>query len=126
MVQYIHHITDTPLDGPVSSDGTNAQGSIPSIDQGALTMGPQNVAVSVEGVVVAGCGMNSPSSDAASPRIPLFLPEQESPTFPSPPPASPDLPPLWLLEEAHASRDLGLDSIDVLAGPSTLKEESVL
>ncbi|GAW04610.1 hypothetical protein LENED_006415 [Lentinula edodes] len=35
------------------------------------------------------------SSPPASSHVPLFLPEQASPTSPSPPPPSPSLPPLF-------------------------------
>ncbi|KAJ3885284.1 hypothetical protein GG344DRAFT_82886 [Lentinula edodes] len=67
MLDYIHHITDTPLSIPVPSVE-----SLPIADEGV------------------------PSSPVPSPsRVPLFLPEQESPTSPSPVLPSPRLPPLF-------------------------------
>ncbi|KAJ3917832.1 hypothetical protein F5877DRAFT_79602 [Lentinula edodes] len=65
MLEYLHHITDTPMSIPVPSDKP------PS---------------------AVGEGVSSPP---ASSHVPLFLPEQDSPTSPSPPPPSPSLLPLF-------------------------------
>ncbi|KAJ3883957.1 hypothetical protein GG344DRAFT_84875 [Lentinula edodes] len=66
MLEYLHHITDTPMSLPVPSD---------------------------EPPAAVGEGVSSPP---ASSHVPLFLPEQASPTSPSPPPPSPSLPPLFV------------------------------
>ncbi|KAJ4498535.1 hypothetical protein C8R41DRAFT_864724 [Lentinula lateritia] len=71
MLQYMHHIIDTPLPAP------DVATSISSV-------GPGGVAPMVE-----------PRFVSSPIRTPLFLPEQESPTSPSPPPPSPSLPPLF-------------------------------
>ncbi|KAJ3927020.1 MAG: hypothetical protein NXY57DRAFT_965904 [Lentinula lateritia] len=65
MLEYLHHITDTPMSVLVPLDK------------------PTSIV-----------GERVPSPPALSP-VPLFLPEQESPTSPSPPPPSPSLPPLF-------------------------------
>ncbi|KAJ3845602.1 hypothetical protein EV368DRAFT_90479 [Lentinula lateritia] len=77
MLQYIHHITDTPLPGPATP------APIPSSE---MIVEP-SLAVPV--VPVSPLPADSPL------QVPLFLPEQESPTSPSPPPSSPTLPPLF-------------------------------
>ncbi|KAJ3871507.1 hypothetical protein F5051DRAFT_446123 [Lentinula edodes] len=65
MLEYLHHITDIPMSVPVPSD---------------------------EPTSAVGEGVSSPPTPS---RVPLFLPEQDSPTSPSPPPPSPSLPPLF-------------------------------
>ncbi|KAJ3803505.1 hypothetical protein F5876DRAFT_71376, partial [Lentinula aff. lateritia] len=63
MLEYLHHIIDTPMPLPVPSDEPPA-----AVDDGV-------------------------SPPPAPSHVPLFLPEQDSPTSPSPPPPSPSLPP---------------------------------
>ncbi|KAJ3885498.1 hypothetical protein GG344DRAFT_82648 [Lentinula edodes] len=70
MLRYIHHITDVPL------SGTDTQVPMLSVEPGTESLAE----VTVEQLPEA---------------PPLFLPEQESPTSPSPPPTSPTLPPLF-------------------------------
>ncbi|KAJ3884141.1 hypothetical protein GG344DRAFT_71563, partial [Lentinula edodes] len=65
MLEYLHHITDTPMSLPVPSDKPPA---------------------------AVGEGVSSPLAPS---HVPLFLPKQDSPTSPSPPPPSPSLPPLF-------------------------------
>ncbi|KAJ3803615.1 hypothetical protein F5876DRAFT_84888 [Lentinula aff. lateritia] len=65
ILEYLHHIIDTPMSIPVPSD---------------------------EPTSVVGEGVPSPPAPS---HVPLFLPEQDSPTSPSPPPPSPRLPPLF-------------------------------
>ncbi|KAJ3804436.1 hypothetical protein F5876DRAFT_70633 [Lentinula aff. lateritia] len=65
ILEYLHHIIDTPMSIPVPSD---------------------------EPTSVVGEGVPSPPAPS---RVPLFLPEQDSLTSPSPPPPSPRLPPLF-------------------------------
>ncbi|KAJ3858731.1 hypothetical protein EV359DRAFT_87297 [Lentinula novae-zelandiae] len=77
MLQYIHHITDTPLPGP------DTPAPIPSSEM--------IVEPSLEAPVVP---VSTPPAGSHL-QVPLFLPEQESPTSPSPPPSSPTLPPLF-------------------------------
>ncbi|KAJ3859089.1 hypothetical protein EV359DRAFT_86828 [Lentinula novae-zelandiae] len=77
MLQYIHHITDTPLPGPATP------APIPSSEM--------IVEPSLEAPVVL---VSTPPADSPL-QAPLFLPEQESPTSPSPPPSSPTLSPLF-------------------------------
>ncbi|KAJ3912660.1 hypothetical protein F5877DRAFT_72209, partial [Lentinula edodes] len=72
MLDYIHHITNTPLPGP------NPPAPVSAVDPVTEPSGE---------VVVE----QSPEVPVAP--VPLFLPEQESPTSPSPPPPSPTLPP---------------------------------
>ncbi|KAJ3858606.1 hypothetical protein EV359DRAFT_87472, partial [Lentinula novae-zelandiae] len=77
MLQYIHHITDTPLPGP------DTPAPIPSSEM--------IVEPSLEAPVVP---VSTPPAGSHL-QVPLFLPEQESATSPSPPPSSPTLPPLF-------------------------------
>ncbi|KAJ4501328.1 hypothetical protein C8R41DRAFT_913341 [Lentinula lateritia] len=77
MLQYIHHITDTPLPGPATP------APIPSSEM--------NVEPSLAAPVV----LVSPLPADSPLQVPLFLPEQESLTSPSSPPSSPTLPPLF-------------------------------
>ncbi|KAH7869221.1 uncharacterized protein C8R40DRAFT_1176871 [Lentinula edodes] len=102
MLEYLHHITDTPMSVPVPSDEP-----------------PSAVG---EGV----------SSLPASSHVPLFLPEQDSPTSPSPPPPSPSLPllfgsvadlaidltggddELYEPEESHRARVSEVDGMDAV------------
>ncbi|KAJ3858793.1 hypothetical protein EV359DRAFT_87206 [Lentinula novae-zelandiae] len=65
ILEYLHHIIDTPMPIPVPSD---------------------------EPPSVVGEGVPSPPAPS---HVPLFLPDQDSPTSPSPPPPSPRLPPLF-------------------------------
>ncbi|KAJ3897746.1 hypothetical protein F5879DRAFT_927598 [Lentinula edodes] len=101
MLEYIHHITDTPLSIPV----------------------PLGEPSSVLGASVPSPPVPSPSC------VPLFLPEQESPTSPSPVPPSPRLPPLfgsvvnltidltgdeddlYEPEDSHCARDSGANEL---------------
>ncbi|KAJ3804066.1 hypothetical protein F5876DRAFT_70937, partial [Lentinula aff. lateritia] len=85
MLQYIHHITDTPL------SGTDAQVPMSSVEPGTGSLAEVIVQRSFEVSAVP----ESASSVGPDPQVPLFLPEQESPTSPSPPPPSPTLPPLF-------------------------------
>ncbi|KAJ3803963.1 hypothetical protein F5876DRAFT_84032 [Lentinula aff. lateritia] len=70
MLRYIHHITDVPLSGP------ETQVPMSSVEPGTESLAKATVEEFPE-------------------APPLFLPEQESPTSPSPPPLSPTLPPLF-------------------------------
>ncbi|KAJ3852803.1 hypothetical protein EV368DRAFT_82192 [Lentinula lateritia] len=65
ILEYLHHIIDTPMSIPVPSDKPTS---------------------------VVGEGVPSPPAPS---RVPLFLPEQDSLTSTSPPPPSPRLPPLF-------------------------------
>ncbi|KAJ3849271.1 hypothetical protein EV368DRAFT_85719 [Lentinula lateritia] len=85
MLQYIHHITDTPL------PGTDTQVPMSSVEPVAGLLAEVVVERSVEVSAVP----ESASSVGPDPQVPLFLPEQESPTSPSPPPPSPTPPPLF-------------------------------
>ncbi|KAJ3884480.1 hypothetical protein GG344DRAFT_71314, partial [Lentinula edodes] len=76
MLDYIHHITDTPLSGP-----------------GEPT--PMSVEPGVESSDVVVDQLLGESGPPSSLQVLLFLPEQESPTSPSPPPPSLVLPPLF-------------------------------
>ncbi|KAJ3897308.1 hypothetical protein F5879DRAFT_996254 [Lentinula edodes] len=83
MLQYIHHITNTPLSGPDPPVPMSSMGPVPE------SSGKVNVEQSLEAPVVQ---VSSPSA-GSHPPVPLFMPEEESLTSPSPPPHSPDLPP---------------------------------
>ncbi|KAH7867752.1 uncharacterized protein C8R40DRAFT_1178665 [Lentinula edodes] len=85
MLQYIHHITNTPLSGP------DTQAPMLSVEPVTKSLGEVSVEQSLEALVAL---VSSPSV-GSNPQVPLFLPEQESPTSPSPPPPSPNLPPLF-------------------------------
>ncbi|KAJ3898839.1 hypothetical protein F5879DRAFT_994370 [Lentinula edodes] len=85
MLQYIHHITNTPL------PGLNTPAPMSSVDPVTEPLGEMIVEQSLEAPVAP---VSTPSV-GSHPQVPLFLPEQESPTFPSPPPPSPTLPPLF-------------------------------
>ncbi|GAW09848.1 hypothetical protein LENED_012047 [Lentinula edodes] len=78
MLQYMHHITDTPLpvpDPPVPMVvGPDVESSDTVVERPLKETGP-------------------PSSVGSSLQVPLFLPEQESPTSPSPSPLLQDYPP---------------------------------
>ncbi|KAJ3803812.1 hypothetical protein F5876DRAFT_71150, partial [Lentinula aff. lateritia] len=88
MLQYIHHITDTPLPAP------DVATSISSVGPGGESSG--GVGVGAEQSFDAGVALMVEPRSVGSPiQTPLFLPEQESPTSPSPPPPSPNLPPLF-------------------------------
>ncbi|KAJ3897285.1 hypothetical protein F5879DRAFT_996286 [Lentinula edodes] len=111
MLEYIHHITDIPMSVPVPSDEPTSA-----------------------------VGEDVPSSPIPS-RVPLFLPEQESPTSPSPPPPSPSLPPLfgsvanlaidltggdddlYEPEDSHCTRGSEVDGMEVAPLSDVLKEE---
>ncbi|KAJ3860805.1 hypothetical protein EV359DRAFT_84946 [Lentinula novae-zelandiae] len=86
MLHYIHHITDTLL-------------SAPDVPVPMLLVGPggeSSGGVGVEQSLEVGVAlMVETGSIGSSIQVPLFLPEQESPTSPSPPPPSPGLPPLF-------------------------------
>ncbi|KAJ3803762.1 hypothetical protein F5876DRAFT_84502 [Lentinula aff. lateritia] len=88
MLCYIHHITNTPLSAPdvpipMSLVGPGGESS-GGVGVGAEQSFDMGVAPMVE-----------PRSVGSPIQTPLFLPEQESPTSPSPPPPSPSLPPLF-------------------------------
>ncbi|KAJ3845746.1 hypothetical protein EV368DRAFT_90174, partial [Lentinula lateritia] len=83
MLRYIHHITDTPL------SGTDTQVPMSSVEPGTGSLAE----VIVERLFEVSAVPESASSVGPDPQVPLFLPEQESPTSPSPPPPSPTLPP---------------------------------
>ncbi|KAJ3858372.1 hypothetical protein EV359DRAFT_87837, partial [Lentinula novae-zelandiae] len=80
MLWYIHHIIDTPLPAPdvpvpmVVEPDVNSSDAV--VERPLETTGP-------------------PSPVGSSLPVPLFFPEQESPTSPSPLPPSPVLPPLF-------------------------------
>ncbi|KAJ3918749.1 hypothetical protein F5877DRAFT_78735 [Lentinula edodes] len=111
MLEYIHHITYNPMSVPVPSDEPTSA-----------------------------VGEGVPSSPIPS-RVPLFLPEQESPTSPSPPPPSPSLPPLfgsvanlaidltggdddlYEPEDSHCTRGSEADGMEVAPLSDVLKEE---
>ncbi|KAJ3897458.1 hypothetical protein F5879DRAFT_996025 [Lentinula edodes] len=134
MLQYIHHITDTPLSGPDPPVPMSSMGPVPK------SSGKVNVEQSLEARVVQ---VSSPSA-GSHPPVPLFMPEQESPTSPSPPPRSPDLPPLfgsvaslsidltgdddnlYETEEAHAGRvTVAREVTESAVGHGVVKEESL-
>ncbi|KAH7872727.1 uncharacterized protein C8R40DRAFT_1173498 [Lentinula edodes] len=85
MLQYMHHITDTPLPVPDPPVPMSSMGPVPE------SSGEATVEQSVEAPIVQ---VSSPSA-GSHPPVPLFLSEQESPTSPSPPPRSPVLPLLF-------------------------------
>ncbi|KAJ3858553.1 hypothetical protein EV359DRAFT_87563 [Lentinula novae-zelandiae] len=88
MLQYIHHITDTPLSAP------DVATSMSLVGPGGESLG--GVGVGAEQSFDVGIApMVEPRSVGSPIQTPLFLPEQESPTSPSPPPPSPSLPPLF-------------------------------
>ncbi|KAJ4478936.1 hypothetical protein C8R41DRAFT_922797 [Lentinula lateritia] len=94
MLQYIHHITDTPLPGPATPAPRPSSEMIvePSLEAPAVPVSPL---------------------PADSPlQVPLFMPEQDSPTSPSPPPPSPTLPPVKPMPRAFTS-PLGIPKIDL-------------
>ncbi|GAW02975.1 hypothetical protein LENED_004659 [Lentinula edodes] len=95
MLQYIHHITDTPLPVPDPPVPMSSMGPVPE------SSGEANVEQSLEAPIVQ---VSSPSA-GSHPPVPLFLSEQESPTSPSPPPCSP-VPPLLFGSVASLSIDL--------------------
>ncbi|KAJ3885312.1 hypothetical protein GG344DRAFT_82851 [Lentinula edodes] len=134
MLQYIHHITDTPLSGPDPPVPMSSKGPVPKLS------GEVNVEQSLEALIVQ---VSSPSA-GSHPPVPLFLSEQESPTSPSPPPRSPDLPPLfgsvaslsidltgdddklYETEEAHAGRvTVAREATESAVGQGVVKEESL-
>ncbi|KAJ3884481.1 hypothetical protein GG344DRAFT_71313, partial [Lentinula edodes] len=85
MLQYMHHITDTPLPVPDPPVPMSSMGPVPELS------GEANIEQSLEAPIVQ---VSSPSA-GSHPPVPLFLLEQESPTSPSPPPCSPVLPLLF-------------------------------
>ncbi|KAJ3847735.1 hypothetical protein EV368DRAFT_87402 [Lentinula lateritia] len=134
MLQYIHHITDTPFSGP------DTQAPMLSVEPVTELLGEVNVAQSLEAPVAP---VSTPSVGFHLP-VPLFLPEQELPTSPSPPPPSPTLPSLfgsvanlaidltgdddelYETEEAHADRvSVTGEVVDLAAGQGVIKEESL-
>ncbi|KAJ3846680.1 hypothetical protein EV368DRAFT_88668 [Lentinula lateritia] len=134
MLQYIHHIIDTPLSGPDPPVPMSSMGPVPE------SSGEVNVEQSLEAPIAQ---VSSPSAGSHLP-VPLFLPEQESPTSPSPPPCSPDLPPLfgsvaslsidltgdddelYETEEAHAGRvTVAREVTELAVGQGVVKEESL-
>ncbi|KAJ3911968.1 hypothetical protein F5877DRAFT_85332 [Lentinula edodes] len=134
MLQYIHHITDTPLSGPDPPVPMLSMGPVPELS------GKVNVEQSLEAPIVQ---VSSPSA-GSHPPVPLFLPEQESLTSPSPPPRSPNLPPLfgsvaslsidltgdddelYETEEAHAGRvTVAREVTESAVGQGVVKEESL-
>ncbi|KAJ4464607.1 hypothetical protein C8R41DRAFT_926889 [Lentinula lateritia] len=120
MLQYMHHIIDTPLPAPdvatsISSVGPGGESS-EGAGEGAAQSFDAGVAPMVE-----------PRSVSSPIRTPLFLPEQESPTSPSPPPPSPSLPPMFrsvapLTIDLTGDDDELYDAGDVDAG-QVLKDE---
>ncbi|KAJ3897267.1 hypothetical protein F5879DRAFT_996309 [Lentinula edodes] len=76
MLEYIHHITDTLLLGLDEPAPMSVEPGVESLDV----------------VVEQSLGESGPPSSL---QVPLFLPEQESPTSLSPPPPSPNLPLLF-------------------------------
>ncbi|GAW07870.1 hypothetical protein LENED_009891 [Lentinula edodes] len=80
MLQYMHHITDTPLPAP--------DVPVPMVVEPDVDLSDAVVERPLEET-------GPPSSVGSSLQVPLFLPEQESPTSPSPPPPSLGLPPLF-------------------------------
>ncbi|KAJ3911500.1 hypothetical protein F5877DRAFT_85884 [Lentinula edodes] len=134
MLQYIHHITDTPL------SGTDTQGPMSSVEPGTDLLAEVIVEWSLEAPVAP----ESTSSVGSHPQVPLFLPEQELPTSPSPPPPSPTLPPLfgsvtnlaidltggndelYETEESRVGRlSVMREVVDLAAGQGVIKEESL-
>ncbi|KAJ3804664.1 hypothetical protein F5876DRAFT_82781 [Lentinula aff. lateritia] len=88
MLGYIHHITDTLLSAP------DVPISMSLVGPGGESLG--GVGVGAEQSFDAGVApVVEPRSVGSPIQTPLFLPEQESPTSPSPPPPSPSLPPLF-------------------------------
>ncbi|KAJ3845896.1 hypothetical protein EV368DRAFT_89923 [Lentinula lateritia] len=134
MLQYMHHITDTPLPVPDPPVPMSSMGPVPESSVEA------NVEQSLEAPIVQ---VSSPSG-GSHPPVPLFLSEQESPTSPSPPPRSPILPllfgsvaslsidltgdddELYETEEAYASRiDVAMEGTELAVGQGIVKEESL-
>ncbi|KAJ3804646.1 hypothetical protein F5876DRAFT_82821 [Lentinula aff. lateritia] len=72
MLQYLHHIVDTLLSGPDPPVPMSSMGSVPE------SSGEVNVEQSLEAPIAQ---VSSPSA-GSHPLVPLFLPEQESPTSP--------------------------------------------
>ncbi|KAJ3884374.1 hypothetical protein GG344DRAFT_84122, partial [Lentinula edodes] len=107
MLQYIHHITDTPLPGPATpAPGPSSEMIVePSLEAPAVPVSPL---------------------PADSPlQVPLFMPEQDSPTSPSPPPPSPTLPPLFG-SIANLTIDLTGDDDDELYETGEVPSGSVI
>ncbi|KAJ3858586.1 hypothetical protein EV359DRAFT_87505 [Lentinula novae-zelandiae] len=134
MLRYIHHITDTPL------SGTDTQGPMSSLEPGTESLADVIVKRSLEAPVAP----ESTSSVGSHPQFPLFLPEQELPTSPSPPPPFPTLPPLfgsvanlaidltgdddelYETEEASVGRfSVAREVIGLAAGQDVVKDESL-
>lgn len=134
MLQYMHHITDTPLPVPDPPVPMSSTGPVPESSVEA------NVEQSLEAPIVQ---VSSPSG-GSHPPVPLFLSEQESPTSPSPPPRSPVLPllfgsvaslsidltgdddELYETEESYASRvDVAMEGTELAVGQGIVKEESL-
>ncbi|KAJ3803502.1 hypothetical protein F5876DRAFT_71379, partial [Lentinula aff. lateritia] len=134
MLQYLYHIIDTPLSGPDPPVPMSPMGSVPE------SSGEVNVEQALEAPIAQ---VSSPSAGSHL-SVPLFLPEQESPTSPSPPPRSPDLPPLfgsvaslsidltgdddelYETEEVHADRvTVAREVTELAVGQSVVKEESL-
>ncbi|KAJ3845974.1 hypothetical protein EV368DRAFT_89780 [Lentinula lateritia] len=129
MLQYIHHITDTPLSGP------DTQGPMSSVEPATESL-PE---VLVQQTPEAPAALESTSSVGPHPRVPLFLPEQESLNSPSP-----TLPPLFgsvanlvidltvdddeLYEPEEVSAghfSVAREVIDLAAGQDVVKDESL-
>ncbi|KAJ4476255.1 hypothetical protein C8R41DRAFT_923368 [Lentinula lateritia] len=107
MLQYIHHITDTPLPGPATPAPRPLSEMVvePSLEAPAVPVSPL---------------------PADSPlQVPLFMPEQDSPTSPSPPPPSPTLPPLFG-SVANLTIDLTGDDDDELYETGEVPSGSVI
>ncbi|KAJ3884391.1 hypothetical protein GG344DRAFT_84091 [Lentinula edodes] len=134
MLDYIHHITDTPLPGPDPPAPVSAVDPVTEPSREVVV--EQSPEVPVAPV--------SSSSTGSQPQAPLFLPEQESPTSPSPPPPSPTLPPLfgsvvnlaidltgdddelYKTEESHVARvSMTGEVVDLAPGQGIIKEESL-
>ena len=129
MLQYIHHITDTPL------PGTDPQGPMSSVESATESLPEVLVQQSPE----APAALESTSSVGPHPQVPLFLPEQGSLTSPSP-----TLPPLfgsvanlvidltgdddelYETEEVGAGRfSVTREVIDLAASQDVVKDESL-
>ncbi|KAJ3804197.1 hypothetical protein F5876DRAFT_83592 [Lentinula aff. lateritia] len=134
MLHYLHHITDTPLPGP------NTPAPMSVVDPVTEPLAEVVVAQSPEASVAP----VSTSSVGSPPQVPLFLPEQESPTSPSPLPPSPTLPPrfgsvaslaidltgdddeLYETEESRVGRaSVTREVVDLATGPGIVKDESL-
>ncbi|KAJ3846716.1 hypothetical protein EV368DRAFT_88613 [Lentinula lateritia] len=115
MLQYIHHITDTPL------SGTDTQGPMSSEEPATESLPEVLVQQSPE----APAALESTSSVGPHPQVPLFLPEQESLNSPSS-----TLPPLFgsianLVIDLTADDDKLYEPEEVSAGRFSVAREVI-